>query len=100
MKIKEEHLKKITEIVSKAQDSKSKLGDIVVRERELSKHKETLFAEIEVAEKELREYQNLIREVYGDISIDLSDGSYKMMSDTSNVPTEDVTVEEMPQISE
>ena len=71
MKIKEEELKVI-------QDQQAQLNKLVNDIGVLESQKHSLLHEIGNVNKEIESFKKEIEETYGSITVDLSDGSYKI----------------------
>lgn len=71
MKIKEEELKVI-------QDQQAQLNKLVNDIGVLESQKHSLLHEIGNVNKEIESFKKEIEETYGSITVDLSDGSYKV----------------------
>ena len=80
LKIEEQELKGLQEIVSAINSMKSSIGEMEVRKHE-AMHQ--LFS----AESNLREQQEALKGKYGNVTVNLSDGTIKPVEDESN--TED-----------
>ena len=77
LKIEESELKSLQEVVSAINSMKSSIGEIEVKKHE-TMHR--LFR----AEEDLHKFQVSLKEKYGDVSINLSDGSIKPVEDGVN----------------
>ena len=66
-KIKKEELTKLQELVGSFNQHQSKLGEL-----EIQKH-QILHSSVEI-QKSIQEFQNELRESYGDVTIDINDG--------------------------
>lgn len=77
LKIEESELKNLQEIVSAINSMKSSIGEL-----EVKKH-ETMHRVIQ-AESTLHDFQISLKEKYGNVSVNLSDGSIKNVEDETN----------------
>ena len=79
-KITKEELEKLQELVKSFNQHQAKIGEV-----ELEKHK--VLHSVDAVQKSIMELQNELKEVYGDCTIDINDGTIKELEDEPN--TED-----------
>lgn len=87
-KIKKDELKKVQENNQKQFQIKTALADLVISKRQYDARKADLFANLDAAVKEQQEIQKELQEKYGDVTIDISNGSI-METAPTNVEQDD-----------
>ena len=87
-KIKKDELKKVQENNQKQFQIKTALADLVISKRQYAARKADLFANLDAAVKEQQEIQKELQEKYGDVTIDISNGSI-METAPTNVEQDD-----------
>lgn len=87
-KIKKNELKKVQENNHKQFQIKTALADLVISKRQYDARKAELFANLDEAVQEQQEIQKELQDAYGDVTIDISDGSI-MESASTNVEQDD-----------
>lgn len=87
-KIKKDELKKVQENNHKQFQIKTALADLVISKRQYDARKAELFANLDEAVQEQQEIQKELQDAYGDVTIDISDGSI-MESASTNVEQDD-----------
>lgn len=87
-KIKKDELKKVQENNQKQFQIKTALADLVISKRQYDARKAELFASFDEAVKEQQEIQKELQEKYGDVTIDISNGSI-METAPTNVEQDD-----------
>jgi predicted nuclease with TOPRIM domain len=73
-KIKKDELTKLQDLVKNYNQHQLKLGELEIEKHQVLHGTSTLQAE-------LQKYQEELRSIYGDITIDINDGSYKKLDD-------------------
>ena len=87
-KIKKDELKKVQENNHKQFQIKTALADLVISKRQYDARKAEIFANLDEAVQEQQEIQQELQDAYGDVTIDISDGSI-MESASTNVEQDD-----------
>lgn len=87
-KIKKDELKKVQENNQKQFQIKTALADLVISKRQYDARKVELFANLDEAVQEQQEIQKELQEKYGDVTIDISNGSI-MDAAPTNVEQDD-----------
>jgi predicted nuclease with TOPRIM domain len=73
-KIKKDELTKLQNLVKNYNQHQLKLGELEIEKHQVLHGASTLQAE-------LQKYQKELRSIYGDITIDINNGSYKKLDD-------------------
>jgi predicted nuclease with TOPRIM domain len=73
-KIKKDQLTKLQDLVKNYNQHQLKLGELEIEKHQVLHGASTLQAE-------LQKYQEELRSIYGGITIDINDGSYKKLDD-------------------
>lgn len=87
-KIKKDELLKVQENNQKQFQIKTALADLVISKRQYDARKAELFANLDEAVQEQQEIQKELQEKYGDVTIDISNGSI-MDAAPTNVEQDD-----------
>ena len=87
-KIKKDELLKVQENNQKQFQIKTALADLVISKRQYDARKAKLFANLDEAVQEQQEIQKELQEKYGDVTIDISNGSI-MDAAPTNVEQDD-----------
>lgn len=79
--IKDEHKETLSKFLNENAKLTSQLGEVVLQEKQVEIVKARLFDQLEQVAKEFSEFQNVLKGVYGNVSVNPEDGSYTVVEE-------------------